>query len=207
MKWLFRTIMATETVSAAQPPAARPGRSADAANVAQRLRADQLFDNLLDVLGCAASRQSPRRRWTPVAAAIGGPRRQFTAFGYDPSERRDEIAGSIPQALALMNSPTVNAGISRPAAARCSAGCSTEIKDDEAWSLELYLRRPRPRAKPERANHLPRLRQARRQPHRSVRRHAVVARQLDRVSAPDVTVGQMSSRIQRTQARAGQVVP
>ena len=37
-----------------------------------------------------------------------GPRGQFAlVFGYDPSVSRDEIAGSIPQALAMMNHPQI----------------------------------------------------------------------------------------------------
>ena len=45
-------------------------------------------------------------------AALAGPRGKLNvAFGYDPSVRRDEIAGSIPQALFLMNGPELNRAI------------------------------------------------------------------------------------------------
>ena len=73
----------------------------------------------------------------------GGPRNaaaQFNqAFGFDPSERRDEIKSSIPQALAMMNSPMINQGIS----ARRNAGLGrllSEVNDDEALTVELYLK-------------------------------------------------------------------
>jgi hypothetical protein len=62
-----------------------------------------------------------------------------TVFGYDPSERRDEVAGSIPQALVFMNGPNVNAGI-RASGRTALAKMMSEIKDDQALVTEIYLR-------------------------------------------------------------------
>jgi hypothetical protein len=139
VKWLFSTIMATDMY---QLPSA-PRRNADEApmqhNVAQRLRADQVLDNLLLVL--EASEPAPPPNLPPaVARFAGGHRRQFnTAFGYDPSTRRDEIQSSIPQALNLMNSPTVT-GALRGTGNTMLARKLAAISDDSALVQELYLR-------------------------------------------------------------------
>jgi hypothetical protein len=61
------------------------------------------------------------------------------AFGYDPSVARDEVQTTIPQALALMNSPIVNMAVS----AYRRQGTSALIRatpDDERLTSELYLR-------------------------------------------------------------------
>ncbi len=52
------------------------------------------------------------------------------AFGYDPSERRDEIAGSIPQALLLMNAPEVNAAISSKRPGTSLSKLLVEVPED-----------------------------------------------------------------------------
>ena len=140
IKWLFRTITATSLYNAPSAPRRNPDQTPMQNNVAQRLRGDQLFDNLLNALGVSEP-QSPGR------GAMGGmygnrfsPRGIFhTAFGYDPSERRDEVAGSIPQALVFMNGPYINAGI-RASGRTALAKMLSEIKDDQALVAEIYLR-------------------------------------------------------------------
>jgi hypothetical protein len=141
MQWLFRTILATEMYQLPSAPRRGPEEPAFQANVAQRLRADQLFDNLLHVL--EASEPAGMAMGRPgggLYGRFGGPRTTFnTAFGYDPSQRRDEIAGSIPQALVMMNSPTVN-GALRGSGRTMLARLLGEIKDDSALVQELYLK-------------------------------------------------------------------
>ncbi len=139
VKWLFATITATQ---AYQLPS-HPRRGAEDPpmqhNVAQRLRADQVFDNLLLVLE-ASEGTSPGGGIGPAARFIRGPRQQFTvAFGYDPSARRDEVQSSIPQALALMNSPLIT-GALRGSGNTMLARKLTTIKTDPALVQELYLR-------------------------------------------------------------------
>ena len=124
-------------------------------NVAQRLRADQVFDNLLLVL--EASEPAARRPDWPAGAArfARGPRRQFsTAFGYDPSARRDEMQSSIPQALNAHELAD-----SRPAPprhrqhdARPQARRDQRRLGPRAGALPP---RPRPRSQPKRTRHLP----------------------------------------------------
>ena len=143
IKWLFQTILATELYQLPSSSRRGPEDPPMQHNVAQRLRADQLFDNLLVALEAS----EPRQMLPPGAGALAGlygrgrgPRQQFvTAFGYDPSERRDEIAHSIPQALTMMNSPLVGQAL-RGSGRTMLARLLTEIRDDKALTQELYLR-------------------------------------------------------------------
>jgi hypothetical protein len=108
IKWLFRTVAATR----AYQRQARPRRSSDevafAANVPQPLRGDQLFSSVLTALDVDESQLAARRARQAAGGggrASGGQRGTFNiTFGYDPSDRRDEFAASIPQVLAMMNS-------------------------------------------------------------------------------------------------------
>jgi hypothetical protein len=139
VKWLLRTILATEMYQLPSAPRRGPEEPAFQANVAQRLRADQLFDNLLHVLEASEPAGFGGGRGG-LYGASRGPRGQFnTAFGYDPSQRRDEIAGSIPQALAMMNSPMIS-GALRGTGRTMLARLLAEIKDDKALVQELYLK-------------------------------------------------------------------
>jgi hypothetical protein len=139
IKWLFQTIAATELYQSPSAPRRGPEEPPMQGNVAQRLRADVLFDNLLVALEAS----EPPSRGGLYAAALrfgGGPRAQFSeAFGYDPSERREEVAHSIPQALAMMNSPTINTAL-RGTGRTMLARLLGQIKDDKALVQELYLR-------------------------------------------------------------------
>ena len=100
---LFRVIMATELYQLPSAPRRGPEDPPMQHNVAQRLRADQVFDNLLLVLE-ASEPAAAGAGMGPIGRFARGPRQQFTGtFGYDPSVRRDEVQTSIPQALTLMN--------------------------------------------------------------------------------------------------------
>jgi hypothetical protein len=138
VKWLFSTIIATDMYQLPSAPRRDPSEAPMQHNVAQRLRSDQVFDNLLLVL--EASEPSPPPGVPGPAARFAGPRRQFsTAFGYDPSTRRDEIQSSIPQALNLMNSPTVSSAL-RGTGNTMLARKLAAIQDDTSLIQELYLR-------------------------------------------------------------------
>ena len=57
-----------------------------------------------------------------VAMRAGGPRLLFDRlFGVDPSVPNEDVMGTIPQALFLMNGPLVSTAASRPGPARCWA--------------------------------------------------------------------------------------
>ena len=141
IKWLFRTICSTSLYQTPSAPRRNPDQTPMQSNVAQRLRGDQLFDNLLNALGVSEPQPPNRGAMGPNALPYRfGPRRQFNVvFGYDPSERRDEVAGSIPQALVFMNGANVNAGI-RATGRTALAKMMSDIKDDQALVTEIYLR-------------------------------------------------------------------
>lgn len=136
VKWLFRTIMQTKAYQRQSKPRRNAEGTPYLANCAQRLRGDQILDSLVNVLdlpdNLAGRRGGGRGR--------RGLRFVFNStFGYDPSTRRDEIKGSIPQALFLMNSPLLNRSID----ARRRGGLGQllrEITNDQELTIELYLK-------------------------------------------------------------------
>ena len=142
VKWLYETIMATQAYQRTSKSRRNPDQPAFVSNVPQRLRADQLFDNMLSALG---SKEPASFGGGAYGAAGGrfnrGPRQQFsTVFGYDPSERRDEVSGTIPQALLMMNSPTFSSLLDGKTSRTGLGKMLTEIKDDRVLISELYLR-------------------------------------------------------------------
>lgn len=146
VKWLFQTILATKAYQ--MPSASRRGPEDPPfqANVSQRLRADVIYDNLLGALG--AGGQQPQFQRGGMAGMggrfRGGARAAFTtAFGYDPSERREEIQTSIPQALALMNSPNLSGAIRASGFGFAQSSLSRllrDVTDDKDLVSEIYLR-------------------------------------------------------------------
>ena len=139
VKWLFQTIALSEAYQRASPAQHSSEATLLAAACPQRLRGDQLFSALAGTLEfdepAAASKQPPR----PDPPKT--PRAQFNRlFGYDPSTPRDEISGSIPQALSLMNAKVINGAIRADGANSALGKLLAEIDDDEEIIVELYLR-------------------------------------------------------------------
>jgi hypothetical protein len=138
IKWLFRTVMATAAYQRECRPRRNPDQVPFTANCAQRLRSDQVYDSLSSALGGLAA--GPQRQRGAGPYGLGGPRAAFAAvFGYDPSDRRDEISGSIPQALLLMNSPLVNRALSARRPDNDLGKLISQASDDDV-TCELYLR-------------------------------------------------------------------
>lgn len=144
LRWLFREICTSEEYARESRSRASPDRVDFAANCPQRLRSDQLFTQLLDTLGIDEARAT--RRSGPAADArqagrFGGPREAFArVFGFDPSLPREEVVGSIPQALVLMNGPQVNAAIAGDRPGTVLARLLRTEPDDAAVTRALYLR-------------------------------------------------------------------
>jgi hypothetical protein len=142
VKWVYRTIMATAAYQRESRSRHLPGETPFAANCPQRLRGDELFSALMRAIGVEDDRV-PRQ-----PGKGGGGRFQprdtravFNAvFGYDPSVRRDEVTGSIPQALLLMNSPQLARAINGKTDATSLGELLATTKDNEAVTTELYLR-------------------------------------------------------------------
>jgi hypothetical protein len=144
LKWLMATIIATDAYQRESRPRRGVGEGAPfAANVPQPLRADQLYNAVLSALDRSEEAANPRRRRAGggmgAYARNRGPRGEFNeTFGYDPSDPRDAIAGSIPQVLAMMNSSQVAGGVT--ANRGLLKGLLAEIHDNEELIVELYLR-------------------------------------------------------------------
>jgi hypothetical protein len=117
IKWLFRQILSTEAYQrASRSTNTAAGRTPFASNVPSRLRADQIFDSLTHALDLQHERdqliagKNATSTKAQVAEKTKGPagRDQFNkVFGVDPSTPSDDILGTIPQALYMMNGPLV----------------------------------------------------------------------------------------------------
>jgi hypothetical protein len=146
IKWLFRVICATE----AYQRESRPRREADGtpfvASVAQPLRSDQLFNAILTAIDVPEPTESPNRRGRPGGGMPPyGPnasiRQGFeVAFGYDPSDPRETVVSSIPQALAMMNGVRLNLAVRAAGSETLLGRLFDQIKDDGPLVEELYLR-------------------------------------------------------------------
>jgi len=121
IRWLFRTILNTEAYQRRARPSSSPvGEAQLASNRANRLRADQILEALESALGVTApapanDKAGGKKKAAKDEAAKVGPARQAAArvvfnnlFGVDPSVDGDEVLGTIPQALFLMNGPIVH---------------------------------------------------------------------------------------------------
>ncbi len=143
VKHVFRTIMNSE----AYQRVARLGDSPDehlhfTAAYPTRLRADSLWDSLTMVLG---PMQGPAGfgRKPPVPAKPGirvGLQGQFMeTFEFDPSTKSDEVEGSVPQALLLMNNTQINERIKATGDTVLARILKAYPEDNEAIKM-LYLR-------------------------------------------------------------------
>ncbi|MEM9185682.1 MAG: DUF1549 domain-containing protein [Planctomycetota bacterium] len=141
VKWLFRTICATEAYQRESRPRRGPEETPMTANVPQRLRGDQLFNALLTALGIdeAATRGFADRNASGYRGQAT-PRLIFNAaFGYDPSVQRETVSASIPQALAMMNTPRINYAVSSNRRSMLGRLLSS-VREDSLVVDELYLR-------------------------------------------------------------------
>lgn len=141
---LYRLIMNTE----AYQRQIRLGESSDkhlnfTAVYPTRLRADAVWDSLVNALGplqpgAALQRQRP---------GVGGPPRGpfgfegffKNLFAYDPSLKPDEVEGTIPQALMLMNNPGIQGRLSARGNTVLARILNTASSDAEAVQM-IYLR-------------------------------------------------------------------
>ena len=115
IRWLFRTILNTDAYQrASRSTNTAAGRTPFASNVPSRLRADQIFDVLTHALDLEHERDAANPKAVPGKKAEMGNGRGpngrdnfLKTFGVDPSTPSDDVLGTIPQALFLMNSPLV----------------------------------------------------------------------------------------------------
>jgi hypothetical protein len=139
---MFRAVMNSQTYQRQ----IRLGESNDehlhfAAAYPTRLRADALWDALVNALGSfgmppAAFRPKGKG---PFAMAPGLEGQFKQEFQFDPSLKADEVTGSISQALLLMNSPAINQRIQAKGTNVLARILSSYPDDDEALRM-VYLR-------------------------------------------------------------------
>jgi hypothetical protein len=116
VRWLFRTVARTDAYQRAWRPASAGPGGAEPAVCPCRLRPEQVFEALVQVLGFDENDKAipaPAPRSAPAVQRHTGLRNMvYQAFKADPSLSREEVQGTIPQALVMMNSDLVHRGIS-----------------------------------------------------------------------------------------------
>lgn len=138
LKWLVRTIAATAVY--------QRGLNAEAEGFAHlepmRLRSDQLYASLCQTLGVSGLPLRPTEgRRSPYEMRQSDPGQEEFArvFGFDPSTPRDELTGSIPEALMLMNSTLISQLISDRSPTSTISRLSTSVITDQDVISEMYL--------------------------------------------------------------------
>ncbi|MFO0956600.1 MAG: DUF1549 domain-containing protein [Isosphaeraceae bacterium] len=135
VKWLFRTLMATKAYQRRiRSTYSEAGRTTFAANTVSRLRGEQIVDALEDAIGAKLGPQNGR-------AMLRGPRALFHS---DPSSPTDEVQGTIPQALFLMNAPAVQGAIvgKNSLAAQVLRNAPNDLVAMDAIYLRILCRHP-----------------------------------------------------------------
>jgi hypothetical protein len=140
---LFRAILNSQ----AYQRQVRIGEATDehlrfAASYPKRLNAEALWQSLTNVLGqMAPPGGGPPRGFGGGFGGRGGSLEgQFKAeFEFDPSAKADEIEGTVPQALLLMNNPTIQQRIKAEGTNLLGRILSAYPEDGEALRM-LYLR-------------------------------------------------------------------
>ncbi|HEY3966353.1 MAG TPA: DUF1549 domain-containing protein [Planctomycetaceae bacterium] len=140
--WLFRAIANTETYQRQIRPR-DPNQSLPFASASpSRLRADLLYDSLAAVLGFKDQEPKPPEgdgMMAPIYRRNNSARAQFhQLFGFDPSTPPDEVNGTIPQALFMMNSSVIN-GLTRASGQTRLHQILDRFQDDDAALAELFI--------------------------------------------------------------------
>lgn len=122
----------------------RPGESAEHLQFASayptRLRAEALWQSLVTVLGSMGGPQLPAGPRPMGPFANRGLEGQFKEeFRFDPSLPHDEVEGSIPQALMLMNNAQIQQKIRADGTNLLGRILSAYSKDEDAVRM-VYLR-------------------------------------------------------------------
>jgi len=143
VKWLFRTIANSETYQREiRPRSASQANPPFASAMPTRLRADQLYTALTRVLGMPENGFGPPRG--PMGGGgprIGrqGPRAEFTnTFAFDPSTMPDEVVGTVPQALYMMNGNMINPFLRAQGQTRLGK-ILQQFPNDKDAIIELYI--------------------------------------------------------------------
>jgi hypothetical protein len=155
VRWLLRTILNTQAYQREVRSMGTPDQAIFASGCPVRLRSDQLLDSLSQALDLSFENPTGgmgRGKGTggqgavnPLAAAyrrrLINPRALFNfLFGIDPSTPNEEVLGTIPQALFLMNSPLLNRAIQGGDEKTVLGQILADTADDHDALDALYLR-------------------------------------------------------------------
>lgn len=142
LRWLLKTILATEAYQRESRPRRSPNEKPFAATVAQPLRGGQLFDAVLAAIDIDEKKLGNVRAGSmPAGSGRLTPRMIFSlAFGFDPSEPRETIQATIPQSLARMNTPQLNRAVRVLPKTVLGKLIAEHGRDAEAITRELYVR-------------------------------------------------------------------
>lgn len=114
-RWLFRTLTTTEAYQRGLQPRPTSAAPTPPAVCPSRLRPEQIFETLVKALGVDENNKTipaPAASPAPAVTRHAGLRHMvYQAFKVDPSLPVEEVQGTIPQALLMMNSVLVNASI------------------------------------------------------------------------------------------------
>lgn len=143
MKWLFRTITATEAYQRRLQPRPDSSSMTPPAVCPTRLRPEQIFEALVKTLGFDEHDKTipaPAPSSAPAAQRHSGLRNMiYMAFRVDPSLPAEEVQGTIPQALLLMNSAVVNTYVAARGKTFLAEALKKNISDDDILQA-LYQR-------------------------------------------------------------------
>jgi len=140
VKWLFRTIATTEAYqrklrgsegSAGEVPVF-------AAASPTRLRSDQIYNELTSVLGLSSLGVQGRAEGPMNRIPVRGKQAFSQLFGFDPSTPQEDILGTVPQALFMMNSPLIQRVMQGTGNTRLGR-ILKDYTDDSDAIVELYL--------------------------------------------------------------------
>jgi hypothetical protein len=143
MHWLFRTIVSTEAYRRQLQPRPVSESARPAALCPQRLRPEQIFEALVAVLGFDENDKkipAPAPSSAPALQRHQGLRNMiYQAFKVDPSLPPNEVQGTIPQALVMMNSVLVNSLVAAKGKTFLGEALAKNMKDDDLV-VALYQR-------------------------------------------------------------------
>jgi hypothetical protein len=135
IRWLFRTLANTQAYQRHLQPRTQSELSASIAVCPSRLRPEQIFEALVKALGFSENDKSipaPAPSAAPAVARHTGLRHMiYQAFKVDPSLPAEEVQGTIPQALLMMNSVLVNTFVAAKGKTYLAEALGKGLPDDE----------------------------------------------------------------------------